>query len=132
MSPDHGENTRPTIYIIDNDSASREHLCRLLSGLGVAIRTYSSAEAFIAKVSTPIYGCLLTEADLPGIDGIELIGLLRQRRLGIPIIVLAANGDIATAVRAMQAGAAEFLSKPFSERVLLECVQASVEFTQNR
>ena len=86
----------------------------------------------MAKVPAHVNGCLLTEVDLPGIDGIELIGLLRQRSSHLPIIVLAANSDVAKAVRAMQAGAVEFLSKPFAERVLLECVQASVEFMQSQ
>lgn len=136
MSPDHGEDTLPTIYIIDDDSASNERLCRLFGNLGVTICTYSSAEAFmaafLAKTPSQINGCLLTEVDLPGIDGIELIGLLRQRCSRIPVIVLAANSNVAKAVRAMQAGAVEFLTKPFAERVVLECVQASVEFMQSR
>ena len=118
---------RPVIHVVDGDADTRARLCGLLSQLDAEVRTYRSAEDFLAGGARR-GDCLLTEAELPGMGGVELIALLRSRGIPYPVIVLSGGGDVATAVRAMQVGAAEFLSKPFAERIVLEQVRAALEF----
>ncbi len=111
---------RPTVCVVDPDKAERERLRRLLGMFGVEAATYLDAEDFLARRSKDRPGCLVTEADLPVLSGLELLSRLRKEGLDVPVIVMARNGDVETAVRAMRAGAVDFFEKPFVERVLLQ------------
>jgi len=116
-----------TVYVVDDDAAMRDSLCWLLSSVSLRAKAYASADDFLADWDPSMPGCLLLDLRMPGLNGLELQERLVKDGHQIPIIFLSGHGDVPTAVRAMQAGATEFLTKPFSERFLLERVQAALE-----
>jgi len=118
---------RATVYVVDDDAAMRDSLCWLLSSVSLRAKAFASADEFLAEWDPSSPGCLLLDLRMPGLNGLELQELLVRDGHQIPIIFLSGHGDVPTAVRAMQAGAIEFLTKPFSERFLLERVQAALE-----
>lgn len=118
---------RATVYVVDDDAAMRDSLCWLLSSVSLRAKAFASADEFLAEWDPSVPGCLLLDLRMPGLNGLELQERLVRDGHMIPIIFLSGHGDVPTAVRAMQAGAVEFLTKPFSERFLLERVQAALE-----
>lgn len=118
---------RATVYVVDDDAAMRDSLCWLLSSVSLRAKAFASADEFLAEWDPSGPGCLLLDLRMPGLNGLELQERLVRDGHIIPIIFLSGHGDVPTAVRAMQAGAVEFLTKPFSERFLLERVQAALE-----
>lgn len=115
---DRGMSARPTVHIVDADIAVRESLRTLLELYAYEVRTYGEAEELLANgLGAP--GCVITEAHLPGMSGLELLERLRATAADVPVIVIAAQGGVPLAVRALRAGAADFLEKPFVEFVLL-------------
>lgn len=118
---------RATVYVVDDDAAMRDSLCWLLSSVSLRAKAFASADEFLAEWDPSGPGCLLLDLRMPGLNGLELQERLVRDGHLIPIIFLSGHGDVPTAVRAMQAGAVEFLTKPFSERFLLERVQAALE-----
>jgi two-component system response regulator FixJ len=118
---------RPVVHVVDDDSAVRESLCWLLSSVAIDSRAYETADEFLAKWDARAPGCVLLDLRMPGTNGLELQQRLTEAGHTIPIIFLSGHGDVPTAVRALQNGAVEFLTKPFSERVLLERVNAAIE-----
>lgn len=121
------EVTQATVYVVDDDEAILESLGALFSSVGMKVGTFGSAQAFLDfldKQNVPCIGCLLVDVRMPGLSGLELQAQLAQRQPHLPIIVITGHGDIAMAVRAMKAGAKDFIEKPFNEQTLLEQVQA--------
>jgi two-component system response regulator FixJ len=118
-----------TIHIVDDDEAIRDSLRFLLAQTGWDIRTYDSAKALILAQLSPA-GCILTDFQMPEIDGLQLQARLADLGSRLPVIVMTGHGDIPIAVRAMKAGAVDFLEKPFAEQDLLNAVQRALE--QNR
>lgn len=118
---------RATVYVVDDDAAMRDSLCWLLSSVSLKAKAFASADEFLREWDPNAPGCLLLDLRMPGLNGLELQERLVREGHHIPIIFLSGHGDVPTAVRAMQAGAVEFLTKPFSERFLLERVQAALE-----
>jgi len=119
--------TQPPVYIIDDDEAILESLDALFSSVGMKVATFASAQVFLDfldRQSSPCVGCLLVDVQMPGLSGLELQAQLAQRQPHLPVIVITGHGDIAMAVRAMKAGAKDFIEKPFNEQTLLEQVQA--------
>jgi FixJ family two-component response regulator len=116
-----------TVYVVDDDAAMRDSLCWLLSSVSLNAKAYASADEFLSEWDPATPGCLLLDLRMPGLNGLELQEKLVKDGREIPIIFLSGHGDVPTAVRAMQSGATEFLTKPFSERFLLERVQAALE-----
>lgn len=115
-----------TICIIDPDAAVREGLNALFSDLGAEIRCFDSAEAFLARNEQDAPACLITEVQLPGMSGIELFEKLKGRGNIIPTILLAIDGEVASAVRSIRAGAVDYFEKPFIDRALYRRVAAIV------
>jgi len=113
----------PTVCIIDKDAAVCDSLDSLLTTVGIAVDSYTCAEDFLRAPLAPTCCCVITELYLPGMNGIELLEELRARGITIPTIVLASNSDVPTAVRAMRAGAIDFIDKPFVDRVLLNRIR---------
>ncbi len=110
---------RPTVHVVDPDAASRDSLRALLDLCPWEVRTYGAAEELLALRPTGP-GCVIVEAELPGMSGLELLERLRAGAGAIPVIVMAAHGDVPMAVRALRAGAASYIpKKPFVEHVLL-------------
>lgn len=122
----------PTVYVVDADAAVREGLSALLAENRVTVRTFASAEEFLAESPAADRGCLIVEVHLPGMDGLELLERLRARGMRLPVIVLASCSDVPTAVRAMRSGALDFIDKPFIDRVLLNRVRQALAAMNDR
>jgi FixJ family two-component response regulator len=116
-----------TVYIVDDDAAIRDSLSWLLESISLPCKAFAGAAEFLAEWDPSVPGCLLLDLRMPGINGLELQEKLSRDGHQIPIIFLSGHGDVPTAVRAMQSGAAEFLTKPFSEHYLLQRVQSALE-----
>lgn len=117
---------RPTVYVIDADPAVRDGLESLLRLLSLEVETHASAESFLQSSPTAEQACIVAEVQLPGIDGLELFEELESRGIHLPMIVLASRGDVATAVRALRAGALDYIEKPFVDRVLTQRIKEAL------
>ena len=117
----------PTVFVVDDDRAVRESLRWLVESVGLAVRTYGSAQDFLDAYDPRHPGCLVLDVRMPGASGIELQEQLRETGFDIPIIVITGHADVATAVRAMKAGAVDFMEKPFSDQLLLDHIHRSIE-----
>jgi FixJ family two-component response regulator len=124
----------PTVFVIDDDAAVRDALGRLLEAHRLQVRTYDSAEGFLAALRPTTSGCLVLDVRLPRMSGPELQAALAARGIRLPIIFLTAQGDIPTSVRTLQAGALDFLEKPVAGELLVDRVRAAlrVEAKQRR
>jgi two-component system response regulator FixJ len=116
----------PTVFVVDDDPAVRDSLERLLEAHGLQARAYDSAEAFLAAMHPTATGCLVLDVRLPGMSGPELQAALAARGVRLPIIFLTAQGDIPTSVRAVQAGAIDFLEKPVAGDLLVQRVRGAL------
>jgi FixJ family two-component response regulator len=114
---------RETVFIVDDDESIREGLSNLLEAVGINVKCYSTAEGFSAHWSDAMEGCLILDARLPGIGGVEFQERLRKSGAGIPVIFMTAHGDIPMVRKVMKAGAVEFLTKPFQKEELLRAVE---------
>ena len=114
------------VHVIDDDEAMRESLCFLLGTVGMEVKTYESAMAFLDIAATVRAGCVITDVRMPELSGVELLRRLRELKLGIPVIVITGHGDVALAVEAMKIGAIDFLEKPFDDEVLLGSVRSAL------
>jgi FixJ family two-component response regulator len=122
----------PCVHIIDDDASFRRALGRLLQAEGFAVREYTSAGEFLISSPEHHCGCILLDIRMPGPTGLELQDALRQRDVQLPIIFLSGHGDIPTSVRAIKAGALDFLTKPVKRPDLLKAVHAAVEYDASR
>jgi DNA-binding NtrC family response regulator len=114
------------IFVVDDDASIRDSLRDLLGSAGLNVRTFASAQEFLASASTHAASCLVLDVQLPGISGLDLQQELTKLDAQIPIIFITGHGDIPTSVRAMKAGAIEFLTKPFRDEDLLNAVEQAV------
>ncbi len=114
------------IHIVDDDPAVRDSLRLLLEASAFAVRTHASAAAFLVEAAA-LVGCVLTDVRMPELDGLELQQRLNERGVRLPVIVMTGQGDIPIAVRAMKAGAVDFLEKPVDEARLLDAVGRALE-----
>ena len=108
------------IYIVDDDEPVRSSLAFFLSAAGYKVQVYGGGQELVNDVANLAPGCLLLDVRMPGMDGFEVIAALSGYRAQLPVVVMTGHGDTATAVRAMKAGALEFLEKPFEESVLID------------
>ncbi|MFQ6017422.1 MAG: response regulator transcription factor [Kiloniellaceae bacterium] len=116
----------PTVFIVDDDEAVRRFLRGLIASVDLAVETYASAQEFLDAYEPGRPGCLLLDVRMPGISGLELQMELAERAIGLPVIILTGHGDVQVAVRAMKAGAADFIEKPFNNELLLDRIQKAV------
>ena len=107
--------TSEAVFIVDDDASICEGLSNLLESVGVRAEAYSSAEAILESWSESNAGCMLLDARLPGMSGVEFQEKMQQLGIGIPIIFMTAHGDIPMVRKVMKAGAVEFLTKPFQK-----------------
>ncbi|HZP09619.1 response regulator FixJ [Methyloceanibacter sp.] len=119
------------VHIVDDDEAVRQSLAFMLSSAGLPVRLYESALAFLAGLSSPQNGCLITDVRMPGMSGIDLLRTLRDKSLSMPAIVITGHGDVPLAVEAMKAGAVDFIEKPFEEEAILDAVKRALEQGSN-
>jgi two-component system response regulator FixJ len=107
------------VHIVDDDEAIRQSIGFLLRKVGYVVKTYASGSEFLAVVDRETAGCVLLDVRMPGIDGLEVQARLSAQGIGMPVILLTGHGDVMLAVRAIKAGAMDFLEKPFERAALL-------------
>ncbi len=117
---------RPIVYIVDDDPSVRRALLRLLNSVGLEADAFPNAQTFLDGFDATRPACLLLDLRLPQMSGLELQAELTARKLELPIIMITAYGEVSSAVRAMKAGALDFIQKPFNDVVLLERVQQAI------
>jgi FixJ family two-component response regulator len=117
----------PTVLVVDDDTSVRESLRRLFTSLGYVVRVFPSARAFLDAPRRPAPSCLVLDVHLPDLSGLEVQSQLSQVEPQVPIVFLTGEGDIPMSVRAIKAGAVEFLTKPFRREVLLEAVRTAID-----
>ena len=114
------------VYIVDDDEAVRDSLSLLLESKGYAIKSFVSAPEFLAAAPSLPVGCLIVDIRMPEMDGLELRQHLTDRSLDFPLIVITGHGDVPLAVRAMKAGAVDFIEKPFASEAILSSLEAAL------
>jgi two-component system response regulator FixJ len=114
------------VYVVDDDEAVRDSLFALLEANGYTSRTFSSAQEFLAAAPTLRPGCLIADIRMPGMDGLEMQQRLVERSLPFPLIVVTGHGDVPLAVRAMKAGALDFIEKPFAAETILHSAESAL------
>jgi FixJ family two-component response regulator len=115
------------VFVIDDDSSVREAIQSLIRSVGLHVESFASAQDFLRAKRPDVPGCLVFDVRLPGFSGLQLQGKLADADVRIPIVFMTGHGDIPMTVRAMKAGAVEFLSKPFRDQDLLDAVQQAIE-----
>lgn len=113
------------VYIVDDDEAVRDSLSALLESKGYAVTSFGSAPEFLETARSLPAGCLVVDIRMPEMDGLELQQRLIERSLGFPLIVITGHGDVPLAVRAMKAGAIDFIEKPFASEAILDSLAAA-------
>jgi len=121
--------TEPTsiVFVVDDDPSVRRAIKRLVESVGLHVELFGSATEFTNGSHPDVASCLVLDIRLPGISGLDFQRELVQAKNGIPIIFITAHGDIPMTVRAMKAGAVEFLTKPFRDQDLLDAIQVGLE-----
>ena len=117
----------PIVFVVDDDASVRSSLKFLLSTVGLQVESFDSADSFLRKKPTDVPTCLVLDVRLPGLSGLDFQRELAGRNIRIPIVFLTGHGDIPMTVRAMKAGAVEFLTKPFRDQDLLDAVRVALE-----
>jgi FixJ family two-component response regulator len=117
----------PVVFVVDDDASVRDGLRRLISSVGFLVEVFPSAQAFMKALRPDTPACLVLDVRLPGLSGLDLQLELADTDAALPIIFLTGHGDIPMSVRAMKAGAVEFLTKPFREQDLLDAVRSAIE-----
>jgi FixJ family two-component response regulator len=114
------------IAIVDDDESVQSALQDLLEAVGLSTQCFGSAEEFLKSGQQGNLACLVTDIRMPGMSGLELQAKLHAEKFRLPIIFITAHGDEKLRLQAMRAGAVEFLTKPFNQEVLLDCIQAAL------
>src|SRR5213594_1124890 len=122
MSP-----TKPIVFVVDDDISVRDSLELLIRNAGWQPELLASAHEFLARPRVLVPSCLVLDATLPGLNGLELQARIGADRTDMPIIFITGHGDVPMSVQAMKAGAVEFLTKPFEDHVLLDAIRGALE-----
>jgi len=117
----------PTVFVVDDDRAMRESLSWLLDSVGLRVRSYATAADFLAEHDPAQPGCLVLDVRMPGMSGLDLQAELARRGVELPTIVITGHAEVSMAVRAVKAGAIDFIEKPFSDQLLLDRVRQALE-----
>src|ERR687891_914067 len=118
---------QPVVFVIDDDPSIREALAGLLRSVGLEVLAFGSTQEFLQSERPDVPGCLVLDVRLPGRSGLDFQRELAQTGIHLPIVFITGYGDIPMSVRAMKAGAIEFLTKPFHDQELLDSVQLGIE-----
>ncbi len=119
--------TESTIFIIDDDLEVRQALALLMESVGLKVETYGSADRFLEAFDPERPGCIVLDVRMPGMSGLELQARLAAAPIHPPVIIITGHGDVPMAVRAVRAGAVNFLEKPFNDQDLLDSVHRALE-----
>jgi FixJ family two-component response regulator len=123
---------QPTVFVIDDDAPLREALSSLFRSVGLQVKAFASAPEFLQIKLPEGPSCLVLDVRLPGLSGLDFQAELAKANVDIPIVFMTGHGDIPMTVRAMKAGAVEFLPKPFRDQDMLDAVQAGLERDRGR
>ena len=115
------------VFVVDDDSSVREAIKSLISLVGLRVETFETAQEFLQSKRPDVPGCVVLDVELPGLSGLDLQRELAAHGVKLPIIFITGHGDIPTSVRAMKAGALEFLTKPFHDQDLLDAIRQALE-----
>ena len=115
------------VYVIDDDEAMRHSLEFLLSSTDFEVALFESAQAFLDKLGSLDFGCVVSDIRMPGIDGMELLRRLKAGNSRFPVIIMTGHGDVPLAVEAMKLGAVDFLEKPFDDELLITMVDTGLK-----
>lgn len=119
-------NTTPTVYVVDDDVSIRESLSSLIRAEGMAVEVFASPLEFLSLDRLKEFSCVVLDVRMPGMDGLSLQEELVRRAWEVPIIFITGHGDVPDAVRAMKAGAIDFLKKPFDDVALLQAITSAL------
>jgi FixJ family two-component response regulator len=117
----------PIIFVVDDDVSVRNGLKRLIRSVGLKVETFASAQEFLDHDHPDQPSCLVLDVRMPGLSGLDLQEELTAKGLEMPIIFVTGHGDVRMSVRAMKAGAVDFLEKPFDDQALLDAIQGAIE-----
>ena len=120
------------IYIVDDDPAIRRSLERLMDAVGFQVASYATPKAFLDVAGSLLGGCVLLDLRMPEMDGFEVHAHLRSINPDLPVIVVTAQGDVQTAVRAMKAGAVDFIEKPYGDDALIAAIESALKTSAAR
>jgi len=120
----------PTVYIVDDDPAVRDSLQWLVESVNLPVKVFSTGLEFLDSEAPESAGCLVLDIRMPGMSGIDVFEELKSRNATLPVIFLTGHGDVHLAVRAMKAGAFDFVEKPFNDQILLDLVQKAIRTDQ--
>jgi two-component system, LuxR family, response regulator FixJ len=118
---------RGKVYVIDDDEAMRHSLEFLLSSIDFEVALFESAQAFLDKLGSLDFGCVVSDIRMPGIDGMELLRRLKAGNSRFPVIIMTGHGDVPLAVEAMKLGAVDFLEKPFDDDLLIGMIDSGLK-----
>jgi len=122
----HAKITEPTVFIIDDDAAVRDSLMLMIEQEGITVKTFSSGDEFLQSYEQECLGCAIIDIRMPDMDGMQLQEELNKRSILLPIIFLTGHGDIPMSVKAVKAGALDFLTKPVTRDSLLSSVRSAI------
>jgi FixJ family two-component response regulator len=122
----------PIVYVIDDDASVRDSLSSLFRSVGLEVELFASAAEFLQKKLPDRPGCIVLDIRLPGVSGLDFQGQLAKSGIQTPIVFMTGHGDIPMSVRAMKAGAVDFLTKPFRDQDMLDAVFAALEGDRRR
>ena len=124
--------TESTVFLVDDDPEMVKGIARTVASAGWPVQTYLSGEAFLHAYDPTQAGCVVLDMRMPRMSGLRVQEMLIARQAHIPVIFITAYGEVAAAVRAMKAGAMDFLEKPFSEQMLLACIEHAMAYDAQR
>lgn len=120
------------VYLVDDEAAVRRSVSFMLKTAGYAVETFESGEAFLKAAPGLAPGCVLLDIRLGGIDGLEVQQILRERGIMVPVIIITGHGDVGLAVRAMKAGAVDFIEKPFEKAQAIAAIDQALLYNDGR
>jgi FixJ family two-component response regulator len=127
-----GSRDQPTVFVVDDDTSTRQALARLFYSVQLRAEVFGSAQEFLQSKRPDVPGCLVLDVRLPGLSGLDFQAELIKADVRIPIVFITGHGDVPMTVRAMKAGAIDFLTKPFRDQDLLDAVASAIQRDQKR
>ena len=115
------------VHLVDDDDAVRDSLKLLLESYGLEVRDHSSALGFLEKMPPTAVGCLVLDLHLPVVSGLDLIGIMKERGIRIPVVLITGRSEAETKARALQSGVIQFLEKPVAEETLIPAVRSALD-----
>ncbi|MBT3049114.1 MAG: response regulator transcription factor [Candidatus Thiodiazotropha sp.] len=126
------DQSKPTVFVVDDDEEVRGALKLLFESVGLPVICYPSAVDYLDQFDESLPGCLVVDIRMPGMSGLDMQEKLAERPIHPPVIIITGHGDVPMAVRAVQAGAVDFIEKPFRDQILLDSVHRAIEMDAER